>query len=232
MQKLKFSSWMSVVMVALVCLVAGCGGGSSGGSNEQIIDPIIPTVLFSDNFESYSTGAWTPTNGWTPNINRGTWTIANDGSKALQYVAAAGGSDFIYRGQPTWTDITISARVKMSAGSSYISIARFKNGTNYHQLVLSPGAPGSMHLYIAHNGGTSTVGSQPATANLDQFYNLKVVFSGQNIKGYLDDVLIVDYTDTLMDSHNNSGYAAITTDDNRTTALRHGTFDEIIVTQP
>jgi len=225
MRNHRISSWLLVVMVSLVCLVAGCGEDNGGSSTA--------TVLFSDNFESYSNGAWTPTNGWIPLLDRGTRTIADDGgSKVLQYVAAVGGTDFIYRGQPTWTDITITARVKMSTGSSYISIARLKDGANFHQLVLYPGSPGSMQLYIAHNGATSTQGTTPATANLDQFYTLKVVFSGQNIKGYLDGVLVVDYTDTTMDSFNNSGYAAIMTDDDRTTLGRHGTFDDIIVTQP
>jgi hypothetical protein len=220
----RISSYLSIAMVAIVCLIAGCGKDSGGSSNA--------TVLFSDNLESYSSGTWTPSNGWTALMDRGSWTIADDGSKVLQYVAAVGGSDFIYRGQPAWTNITISARVKMSAGSSYVSIARLKDGANFHQLLLYPGNPGSMSLYIAHNGGTSTVGSQPATANLDQFYTLKVVFNGQNIQGYLNDVLVVNYTDTSMDSFNNSGYAAIMTDDDRTTVGRHGTFDDIIVTQP
>lgn len=149
-------------------------------------------------------------------------------NKYLTYVAdSTQGPTPLLRGLTTWSDMTITARVMFTPGVNYISLARASAGlTNFHQLVLTRS---SMYVYQAIGATTSPHGitAIPVALQDNHWYTLKFVINGSTFTGYVDGVKYTDYT--LADGET-QGNVFILSDDDRTTAGRHASWDDIVVT--
>jgi hypothetical protein len=166
----------------------GTGGTAPPGS-----------TLFSDNFEEKSApGNWLSGDKQT---GLGTWAVMTDGSQVFEGVAA--GSDFTTQvsGNTTWTDFTMSADVKVTAGSSYevALYGRFTTWDSYYIMYMDDS--GAVQVRRRLNGSTTTLGtkSKAATAPaIGSLHTFKLAFSGPNITATVDDVVRVTTTDTML----------------------------------
>src|SRR2546427_303721 len=113
-------AWLAAaVTVPLTALVVGLGGTASAAT------------LFSDDFEDGNSSGWTTSGG--------TWAVADDGSRVLQQSGTS--SDARARaGSSSWTDYTVTARVKLTAvnGTNRFAafLARTQSDTSYYYVAL------------------------------------------------------------------------------------------------
>ena len=124
-----------------------------------------------------------------------------DGSNVFQGVAA--GSDFTTQvsGNTAWTDVTISADVKVTAGSSYqVSIyGRFTTWDSFYIMYMDDA--GQVQVRRRLNGSTTTLGTKSKPAMVPAIgsqHNFKLDIHGSTINAYVDDVLRVTTTDTML----------------------------------
>jgi len=174
----------------------GAGGrGGTGGAT-------CPGYVFCDDFEDGDTMGWTP--------NGGTWSVITDGSRVYQ---GGNGNTFSLAGQSTWTDQTITARVKVTqwggTSTSYRAgiVARTTDSSNLYVFAID--ASGALRLLK----GTSAPGGMPgvtgtcgkvtpsplAAANTWYTMQLKVAGTANNVSitTFLDGTLIHDCTITM-----------------------------------
>jgi hypothetical protein len=204
----------SIFFILLIC--TGCPAPGTTG----------PSVLFQEDFSSYTAGDHLNPAQWEPYVNPG-GSIANDviaeTGKALHlvtdhYVLSSGGS--------AWTDYTYTVDVKTTAtGFGFGIYFRAHSGA-------SPGGPaytvklqgGNQIVLISSVGGTLEDISTGFSYSADQYYPLKVVVKGDNIKVSFNNVQVIDHTDTGTTLTSGSiGFCA--DGDN-------AYFDNIVVTSP
>lgn len=155
------------------------------------IQPASAATLFADGFESYTS---LPAGGWADDSDTGTWAIATDGSKVARQTSSASETYLLVNGQTTWTNYTVTARVK--PGSTAVRnglVARFTSSNNYYALLLH-----SSKLVLQKKVAGSTTILQQATFSFgtSTFYQLTLEASGTAVKGYVDGALLVQGTDT------------------------------------
>jgi hypothetical protein len=193
----------------------GSGGGAAGG-------PPGGTNLFSDNFEM-GAGNWTP----TPS---GAWAIATDGS--MVYAATGASANSTWRagaaGEPTWTDVQIDARVKVTSfagmSTSYYAgvCARYTSNSSYACFTLR--SDGKIAFRV---NGNNTASATPAGGDINPgtWYTVRVVARGANITAFLNG------TEIASGSRVTSGAPA----SGRIALAAPGTnvvFDDIVVSTP
>jgi hypothetical protein len=176
---------------------AGAGaGGATGGAGRGGTGGTAGTTgtggrggtgctgyAFCDDFEDGDTAGWTP--------NGGTWSVITDGSRVYQ---GGNGNSFSVAGQPTWTDQTITARVKVTqwggTSTSYRAgiVARATDASN--QYVFAIDASGALRLLKGTSspsgtGATGTCGKVSptplATAGTWYTMQMKIVGTGNNV---------------------------------------------------
>jgi len=138
----------------------------------------------------------------------------------------ASGSDFTTQvsGDTGWTDYTVSASVKVTAGSSYevALYGRFTTWDSYYIMYMDD--TGAVQVRRRLNGSTTTLGTKskamtaPAIGSLHTF---TLAVSGQTITATVDTVPRVTTTDDMLPT----GGIAI--------GISNGTaeFDNVIVTR-
>jgi hypothetical protein len=192
----------------------GTGGGAAGG-------PPGGMELFRDNFEM-GTGNWSP----TPSAN---WATAMDGSTVYASTGASATSTWraAAAGQTTWTDVDITARVKITSfegmsTSYYAAIcARYTSNSSYACFALR--SQGQVAFRV--NGSNEASWNPPMAITTGRWYTVRVVARGANITGYLDG------TEIPSGSRVTSGAPA----SGRLALACPGTnavFDDIVVTTP
>ncbi len=160
------------------------------------------TPLFADDFESSSSF---PEGPWTNASLNGSWAIVTDGTWAARQQDATSNTYIATVGEPTWTDYTLSARVK--TGSTAVRnglVARYVDGNNFYFLILHDG---KVLLNKKVSGSTQTLQSAPFTASTSAFHTLTLVIRGTSIQGYVDGVLLVQGTDTSLTAGKAGFYA-------------------------
>jgi hypothetical protein len=133
----------------------------------------------------------------------------------------------LVRGNTSWTDMVITGRVMFTPGVNYISFARASAGfTNWHQLTITRS---EMHIWRNVGGTTGSIGSISIGSPLidNKWYTLKFVISGTQFTGYVDGVKYTDISDPTGET---SGNIFLMSDDDHSTAGRHSSFDDIVVT--
>ena len=199
--------------------MAGSAGTATGGSAGG---PPGGMELFRDNFEM-GAGNWTA----TPS---GSWAIATDGS--MVYAATGASASSTWRaaaaGEPSWTDVQIDARVKITsfAGMStsyYAGIcARYSSSSSYACFALR--SQGQVSFRV--NGNNTNSWNPPGGAiTTGRWYTVRVIARGANITGFLDG------TEIPTGSRVTSGAPA----SGRIALATPGTnavFDDIVVTTP
>jgi hypothetical protein len=210
---------------------AGAGGNGAGGAG--VGGAGGGTVVFSDNFESYTLNAQPPT--WTrTGGSAGDWAIISDGTQALaqnhaqsstfraEYSSGATG------GAPWSGATTLSVQVKVTLnGSSSPTVAlacvRYTAANDAYCLALMPAMGAQLQV---RNG--QTVGSAsalfPVTITVGTQYNVQISVDGA---GMLSASLNGMALGTLMPGNAiASGFVGVATQS------AEATFDNVVVTQP
>lgn len=175
-------------------------GLSSGvGVSAQAVKKASPSAnLVADNFESYEVGSAFPTAPWTNHNSSATWSIATDGSKVARQSGAV--SNLISIGNTAWTDYTVSARIKTHALAYRSGIfGRFTSTSAYYSLYIRTSAGGTKVIELNKREGSANVVLGNVTVPaivIGEFYKLTLSMQGSSIKGYLNDELKLDFTDT------------------------------------
>jgi hyaluronate lyase len=143
--------------------------------------------LFSQNFESGSTSAWTFT-------GPGTWSVVNDESKMLeqsdqnqtQFATAVGG------GSPlNVSNLSFETKVKLvsyntSSVSSFVTLlARYTDDNNKYTFAYSPGQS-KLHISKRVGGVLTLLAEKPFQLSVGETHILKVVVNDNLLEFYVD----------------------------------------------
>jgi hypothetical protein len=162
---------------------AGTTGAGGRGGTGGTAGAGCPGYVFCDDFEDGDTVGWTP--------NGGTWSVITDGSRVYE-----GGNGNSYSlGGTSWTDQTITARVKVlqwgGTSTSYRAgiVARVTDSSNLYVFAID--ASGALRLLKGTSSPGGTAGSSgtcgkvtpsPAAAvNTWYTMQIKVAGSGANV---------------------------------------------------
>jgi hypothetical protein len=156
------------------------------------VSPTPRGTIFADNFANPTTyqGDWTH-NG------PGQWSHAN-GAFAQNSVAAEARALI---GTPT-DDQIVSVRVRPTAFAASTNnqerwvgvIARYTNDQNYYYLTLRSG--NSLGLRKLVNGAITPIQSVPANVSVGSWYALRLEATGNTLRVYSNDMLVMQVTDT------------------------------------
>ena len=153
-----------------------------------------PSYKLNDNFEDGTATDWTTAGG-------GTWSVVTDGS----YVYKQTGTSVEYyatpnNGSTTWTDYSLSARVKVNsnASSSHVGImGRYVDANNYYYMRLDK-SNNKVQLYKKVGGTSTQLFTADFTVSSSKWYLMKLTFSGSTIKGEVDGIQMFSVTDTSL----------------------------------
>jgi hypothetical protein len=132
--------------------------------------------LFSDNFESGSLSAWSKSGG--------TWAVGTDGSKVAQQSSASSENARLFNGSTSWTDYTVSARVKpvsFGSGGTVGLLARASGSTKFYRLALLSG--NQVQLQAVSGSSITVLGAASTTISTGTWYTLSLQVSGSSISG-------------------------------------------------
>ena len=176
------------------------GGTAALPSNVGLGDKLAigggSSTLFSDDFSDGAITGWTSLGEDPMDESGGVFqTQSGVNTKCLYTIDAGAG----------WTDYTISMDIK-SVDNDPAGVAfRVQDANNFYVFRQKFGDGGSWDLDIEEwvgGGGNPLVtidnfGSNPGQINdANAWYTFKVVISGTNIKGYIDDVLRLEIDDS------------------------------------
>ena len=170
-------------------MAGAAGAGGRGGAG-------CAGYAFCDDFEDGNTVGWTPSGG--------TWSVVTDGSRVYQ---GGNGNSMSLAGQATWTDQTLTARVKVlqwgGISTSYRAgiVARATDTSNLYVFAID--ASGALRLLKGTSspsgtGASGTCGkvtpSPAAAVNTWYTMQIKVVGTGTNVSitTFFDGVMIHD----------------------------------------
>src|SRR6266511_2347398 len=137
------------------------------------------TQLFSDDFQDGNDNGWTRSSG--------TWSIVTDGSLAYRQSGTSADSN-ARAGSPSWTNISIQARVKPIAfkgADRYVGVmARVVNSNHYYFLALQNGN----RLLLGKRAGSSpiTLATKSFTFSTGTFYTLRIDVNGSSLTGFVN----------------------------------------------
>ncbi|WP_249999398.1 pectate lyase [Actinoplanes sp. M2I2] len=134
-------------------------------------------TVFSADFESGSSG-WSKSGG--------TWTVVADGSQSLRQTNAGSENARQFAGATSWTDYTVTARVKpLAFGSGGFAglLARSKSSTTFYRLALSSG---QAQLQAVNSGNVTVLGTASRPVATGTWYTLSLSVSGSTITGAVD----------------------------------------------
>jgi hypothetical protein len=162
--------WQFACAGGLVTLIAA--GIAVTGSNAQA------ATLISADFESGSTSAWSKSGG--------TWSIVSDGSKTLRQDNVSGENSRQFAGDTSWSDYTVSARVKpisFGSGGFVGLLARVTSSTTFYRLALFSG---QVQLQAVKSGRVTVLGTSARTVAPGTWATLSLTVVGSTISGSLD----------------------------------------------
>ncbi|WP_281884832.1 chondroitinase-B domain-containing protein [Paenibacillus sp. YYML68] len=187
-------------------------------------------VLLEDDFNAYSQSPVGST--WSNGTNNGSWVLEAHGSQMLKQ-AATGSTYVAARGDTTWTDYEVSAKVRLTGtpttGSARVGVAaRYTDKNNYYTLLIRRSQTKDEVLLtkrVSNSESTLKTVTVSSTINTSKLYTLRLVVTGTSLEGYVDGQLLVSATDTALTQgsialyvNNGSGYAGKST-----------LFDDVIV---
>ncbi|GAA2500661.1 family 16 glycoside hydrolase [Winogradskya humida] len=148
-------------------------------------------TVFTADFESGSTSAWSKSGG--------TWSIVADGSPTLRQTVATGENAREFAGDTAWTDYTVSARVKpLSFASNGFAglLARAGSATTFYRLALLPG--NQAQLQAVNSGAVTVLGTASRTVATGTWYTLSLTVSGSTITGSVDGAAVGSATNSSV----------------------------------
>jgi hypothetical protein len=172
---------------------AGGRGGAGGGA--------CAGYVFCDDFEDGNATGWTPSGG--------TWSVVADGTQVYR---GGNGSSMSVAGQASWTDQTVTARVKVlqfgGTSTSYRAgiVARATDSSNVYVFAID--ASGALRLLKGtssptNDGGTGTCGKvtlgSGAVVNTWYTMQMRVAGTGSNvvITTFFDGTMVHDCHTTM-----------------------------------
>jgi hypothetical protein len=172
------------------------------------------TPMLADDFEDGNASGWSTSGGQ--------WSVGSDGSQA--YRQRSGSASASARtGDPTWTDYTVSVRVRPTAfrpGRSTIGVlARLQSSTSYYYLTLR--ADNQLELGKLVSGRVTPLATAPATVTLGAWHTLRLAVLGNSLVGQFGTVSV-----SATDGQFNAGRIGLVT----TSAA--GSFDDVLMEPP
>jgi pectate lyase len=167
----------AALTTALTAALVGFAGGAQAAT------------VFTDTFEDGDSAGWTATGG--------TWSVATDASRVLRQSGTS--SDARSRaGSATWTDYTVSARVRPTAfnGSNrFVALlARAQSATSYYYVALR--SNNTVELKKLVNGSATTLASTSVTVSAGTTYTLSLQVSGSTLRSTVNGGSALTATDT------------------------------------
>lgn len=155
--------------------------------------PIIAsTSYFTDTFESGSSEDW--------NIEKGSWSIVSDSSKAFKSTSTSSEGRAI-RGDKSWDNYVVEGELKLdndnSSNKAYLC-GRYMDTNNYYGVGISTKNGGSIELKKKLAGKSSVLKSKNVSINAGTYYKIKIEMQGSQIKVYLNNEQLFDVTDTSI----------------------------------
>jgi len=173
----------------------------------------LAATLFSDNFESGNTSAWSKSGG--------TWSLVSDGSQVFQQSDNTTDRAREFAGSTGWTNYTVTARVKatsFASSSSVVSLAaRVSSATKMYRLSLTNS--NTVRLEFMNGSTLVTIASLSRTVSTNTFYTLSITVNGSTISGSIDGVSVGSGTDSNI----SAGQIGLFT------ATAAGRFDDVSV---
>jgi len=133
-------------------------------------------TLLTDDFEDGNSTGWTTSGG--------SWSVVTDGSRVFRQSGTS--SDARARaGQLSWTDYTITARVKPIAfnGTNRFAavLARAQSNTSYYYLALR--STNTVELKKLVGGSSTTLAAASVPVSVGVWYTLSLSVSGTSLRG-------------------------------------------------
>ncbi|GAA2701894.1 cellulose-binding protein [Actinoplanes palleronii] len=170
-------------------------------------------TVFSADFESGSTSAWSKSGG--------TWSVVTDGSQVLQQSDTSSARAREFGGTSTWTNYSAQARVKATAFGSTSGVvaltARASSATKMYRLSLT--GTGRVQLEAMNGSAITVLASLAQTISTSTFYTLKLTVNGSTISGSVNGTTVGTATDTSIAS----GRIGLLTE------YAAGRFDDVVV---
>jgi hypothetical protein len=203
--------------------IAGRGGASgAAGATGTGGAAAAGTVLFSDDFEAPKP----PNQQWLSGDKEpdyGTWSVVTNGTKVYQGVAS--GSDFtaMVNGSVAWTDMSIEADVRVTAGTSYqVGLyGRFTSHDSYYIMYMDE--EGRLKVRRRLNGSTmdlAPTSNPPSVPAPNTIHRFRLDIRGPSVTAYVDGVMRISAADTML----TSGGFGVTVADSATAQ-----FDNVVV---
>jgi hypothetical protein len=146
-------------------------------------------TVFSADFESGSTSAWSKSGG--------TWSIVSDGSQTLRQTNAGSENAREFAGDTSWSDYTVSARVKpLSFGSGGFAglLVRATSSTTFYRLAL---LSGQVQLQAVNSGSITVLATSTRTVSTGTWYSLSLTTSGSTISASIDGTTVGSGTSSV-----------------------------------
>src|SRR5690349_2294407 len=141
------------------------------------------TASLSDDFEDGNASGWSKSGG--------TWAVVADGTQVLRQSDAASTLAREFAGDSSWTDYTVTAKVKAVSltgdGATAGIAARAGGAHQFDRLVL---APNTARLEEVRGSTVTVLGSKTLTSAASGWHTLRVDVSGGTVTGYVDGVSV------------------------------------------
>jgi hypothetical protein len=169
---------VAVAAAAGITATAFAGSSSSGSAS------------FGDDFEDGNASGWSKSGG--------SWAVVADGTQVLRQSDAGTALAREFAGDSSWTDYTVTAKVKASsltaAGASAGIAARAGGAHQFDRLVLAPKAA---RLEEVRGSTVTVLASVPLAPAASGWHTLRVDVSGGRVGGSVDGVPVGSGTTRL-----------------------------------
>lgn len=163
----------------------GNGGNDGDGDGD---DNSGTTPLLIDTFDN-GTSQW--------QLTKGTWSIQQENGNNILAKTSTNDSGYVSAGDMNWTNYSVSADVKRGAQMAGI-LGRYQSDKKYYQLAIK--SNGTYILNRNNNGTWKKLISGTFANSTSQYYNLKMVFNGNQIKVIIDGVELATVSDNTFSS--------------------------------
>ncbi|MFZ6031212.1 MAG: InlB B-repeat-containing protein [Chloroflexota bacterium] len=217
-----FSSGQSVTLTAAPAagskFVGWCGACSGSGPCVVTMDEARRvSALFADTTnilldEDFESGA----DGWTSTA--GTWSVVDLGGNHVYSQTMAGGMTRSTAGDTSWTDYSLTARVRPDGKYAKL-IVRYLDDTHYYFMALRTDS-GKVEIKKFDGGsGSLGLGSVNAGITAGEWYTATFEVVGTTLRGYINGTPVITRTDTSL-AHGAIGIGTLDTS---------AQFDDILV---
>jgi hypothetical protein len=140
-------------------------------------------VLFQDNFQDKNASQWQLEQGWQIDEENKNYLLSGKGHSWARLEQG-----------PEWTDYSFQCWIKLIEGNIHLNFHLSQNGQFSRYFVGF--SPEGIYLNKQVGEQFDTLVERMISLNLNQWYWLKIIVKGREIKIYVDDRLMMDYLDS------------------------------------